>query len=387
MAVKEGINSPMSFMFTEDQKLLAESVDRFITDDYDFETRRKIIEMEGGFDRKNWDKFSELGWLALPIPEKYGGLGGSTVDAAVLLECFGRGLVVEPYQSSIILGGELLVKAGNEEQKLKVLPRLAEGTLLISLGHTEPKSRFNLAHVETTAEKKGDNFVLTGEKAVVHNAETANFFVISARTSGSKTDKDGISLFLVDRNSDGVELRSYRTIDGLRASEITLNSVTIEADCLLGDLNGGFEAILSTIDRSCILLCAEAVGAMESAVTLTVNYIKEREQFGKPIGSFQVLQHRAVEMRGAKDFARALMYRAAGVVDQSTPNERARAVSAAKVEMGRSGKLIGQEGVQLHGGMGMTDDMAIGHFFKRLTMLDVMFGNVDHHRRRFSEII
>ena len=377
----------MSFTFTEDQKLLSESADRFVLDDYNFETRRKIIGQDGGFDRDNWEKFAELGWLALPIAEEYGGLGGSTVDTAVLLESFGRGLVVEPYQSCIVLSAGLLQFAGNEEQKRQHLPSIAEGKTLLSFAHIEPTSRFNLCHIRTTATKQGDCFVVDGEKAIVHNAETADYFILSARTEGDINDENGITLFLVPSSSRGIEMRSYPTIDGLRASEISFNSVKVDKQNVLGELNKAAESIQKVVDRACVLLCAEAAGAMDTAVKLTVDYIKNREQFGQAIGSFQVLQHRAVEMLGAKDFSRALTYRAAGAIDQSNASERMRAVSAAKVEMGRSGKLIGQEGIQLHGGMGMTDDMPIGHFFKRLTMIDAIFGNVDFHRKRFAQII
>mgnify|MGYP001373413045 FL=1 len=377
----------MSFTFTEDQKLLSESANRFVLDEYDFETRRKILNQDGGFDKKNWSKFAELGWLALPIAEEYGGLGGSTVDTAVLLEALGRGLVVEPYQSSIVLGAELLQITGNEEQKKQYLPSVAEGKTLVSFAHIEPTSRFNLSHIKTKASKEGDCYVVNGEKAIVYNAETADFFIVSARTEGDVSDQAGITLFVIPSNSEGIKLRSYPTIDGLRASELTLNAVKVDQKDILGALHQAMPAIQQVVDRACVLLCAEAAGAMDTAVKLTVDYIKNREQFGQAIGSFQVLQHRAVEMLGAKDFSRALTYRAAGAMDQSNSSERARAVSAAKVEMGRSGKLIGQEGIQLHGGMGMTDDMPIGHFFKRLTMIDAIFGNVDFHRKRFAQII
>lgn len=377
----------MSFAFNEDQKLLAESVDRFILDDYNFEGRRKIMAMDGGFDKNNWKKFGDLGWLALPIPEEYGGLGGSTVDTAVLLESFGRGLVVEPYQSSIVLGAAAIVAGGRSDQKKSILGDVAEGKTLIAFAHSEPRSRFNIKHVELTATKNGGSYTLNGQKAVVHNAETADILIVSARTGGGVRDEAGITLFIVDPSAEGLEIRSYPTIDGLRASELLFNSVSIDEQSVLGDLNNGFSVLENVIDRACVLLCAEAAGAMDTAVKLTVDYIKNREQFGQPIGSFQVLQHRSVEMLGAKDFSRALTYRAAGLIDNGSLIDRSRAVSAAKVEMGTGGRLIGQEGVQMHGGMGMTEDMAIGHFFKRLTMIDALFGNVDYHRRRFAQII
>jgi alkylation response protein AidB-like acyl-CoA dehydrogenase len=376
----------MSFAFNDDQKLLAESADRFIQDDYAFETRRKIMAMDGGFSREVWSQFAELGWLALPIPEAHGGLGGSTVDTAVLMECLGRGLVLEPYLATVVLGAGAVAEAGNEAQKNAILAGVAEGATMLAFAHVEQKARFNLNHVETSAAKDGSGYVLNGAKAVVHNAETADTLVVSARTAGKATDADGVTLFLVDRAAAGVELRSYPTIDGLRASEVALKGVKVGADTVLGEVGAAMPVIETVADRASVLLCAEAAGAMDSAVKLTVEYMKTRVQFGRPIGEFQVLQHRAVEMLGAKEFSRALTYRAAGVIDGANPRVRSRAVSAAKVEMGRAGKKIGQEGVQLHGGMGMTDDMAVGHYFKRLTMIDMMFGNTDHHMRRFARL-
>jgi alkylation response protein AidB-like acyl-CoA dehydrogenase len=376
----------MSFAFNDDQKLLAESADRFVLDDYAFETRRKIMAMDGGFSRDVWAQFADLGWLALPIPEEHGGIGGSTVDTAVLLECLGRGLVVEPFHSTVVMGAGAVAAAGNDAQKGEILAAVAEGRMLLGFAHIEPRARFTLNHVETKAAKDGAGFVLNGEKAIVHNAETADKLIVSARTAGGITDMDGVTLFLVDRDADGVELRSYPTIDGLRASEVMLTNVTVGAGAVLGDVDGAMPVIETVVDRACILMCAEAAGAMDAAVKLTVEYMKGRVQFGRPIGEFQVLQHRAVEMLGAKDFSRALTYRSAGVVDVADAHERARAVSAAKVEMGKAGKKIGQDGVQLHGGMGMTDDMAVGHYFKRLTMIDMLFGNSDHHMRRFARL-
>ena len=376
----------MSFAFNEDQKLLAESADRLILNDYGIEVRRRSVASEGGFSREIWKRFAELGWLALPIPDAHGGLGGSTVDVAVLMECFGRGLVVEPFLSTVVLGADAVASAGSESQKAFVLPGVAEGRTLLAFAHVEPNARFNLQHVESTARSTSDGFVLNGAKAVVHHAESADHLVVSARTGGGITDTDGITLFLLDADAAGMTLRSYPTIDGLRASEIILDNVAVGADAVLGQIDDAMPVIERVVSRATALLCAEAVGAMDSAVRLTVEYLKTREQFGRPIGSFQALQHRAVEMLSAKDFARALTYRVAGVVDSASPRDRARAVSAAKVEIGRAGKTIGQESVQLHGGMGMTDEMAIGHYFKRLSMIDVMFGNADYHRRRFAAL-
>ena len=377
----------MSFAFNDDQKLLAESVDRFIHNDYTFEKRREVMGMEGGFSNVNWATFAELGWLALPIPAEYGGLSGNTVDTAVLLEGFGRGLVVEPYHGTVVMGAGIVSAAGSDAQKSAILPSVVDGSRQLALAHVEPRARFTLSHVETTAIKDGDSYVLNGHKAVVHNAETANIFFVSARTSGAIADPEGLTLFKVDHSAEGLSLRSYSTIDGLRASEVLLDGVRVGTEWTIGEIDGALSVIEEIADRACVLLCAEAAGAMDSAVNLTVEYMKTREQFGVPIGSFQVLQHRAVEMLGAKEYSRALTYRAAGAIDGANARDRARAASAAKVEMGRAGKQIGQEGVQLHGGMGMTDDMAVGHYFKRLTMIDALFGNTDHHKRRFASLV
>ncbi len=377
----------MSFSFNDDQKLLAESADRFIKDNYSFETRRKIMNSEDGFDREIWKKFCDLGWVALSIPEEYGGLGGTTVDLAVLQESMGKGLVLEPFFSTVVLGVAIIVKSGNTDQKLNILPKIAEGKKFLAFAHTEPRSRFNLNHVATRATRSGDGYVINGRKAVVYHAASADQIVVSARVNGSDFSPDGVTLFLVNRNTPGLFLRSYSTIDGLRASEIQFDDVSVDESSVLGEIGRAISILEAICDRACVLLCAEAAGAMDMAVKLTAEYLKSREQFGVPIGSFQVLQHRSVDMLGAKDFSRALTYRAAGVIDNGNSKDRAKAVSAAKVEMGKAGKKIGQESIQLHGGMGMTDDMSIGHYFKRLTMIDILFGNTDYHINRFAKLV
>jgi alkylation response protein AidB-like acyl-CoA dehydrogenase len=374
----------MSFAFTEDQQLLAESADRFVRDEYGFEARKKILASDDGFSREHWGKFAELGWLALPLPEEHGGIGGSAVDLAVLLECMGRGLVVEPYYATVVLGAAAVQQAGSAAQQSAILPGVAEGTTMLAFGHSEPKSRFDLAHVETAAKQDGGGWRLSGHKAVVLHAASADHIVVSARTSGAITDRDGITLFLVDPKAKGVSLRGYPTVDGLRAAEVMLSDVAVGADAVLGPVGGGADAIDAVADRALVGLSAEACGAMDAVVRQTTEYLKTREQFGAKIGSFQALQHRVVEMLAAKEFARALTYRAAGLVDTASPSERARAAAAAKAETGRAGKRIGQEAVQMHGGMGMTVDMAVGSYFKRLTMIDTAFGNAGHQLRRFA---
>jgi len=374
----------MSFAFTDDQRLLADSADRFLADRYGFDARRTAMAGEAGWSRETWQAFADMGWLALPLPEAHGGLGGSTVDTAILMERFGRHLVVEPYLASIVLGAETVARAGSDRHKAELLPAVAEGHLLLALAHGEPTSRFDLARIAATATRDGAGWRLSGHKAVVHHAQSADRLVVSARTAGAGTDRDGITLFLVPAHADGVTLRPYPTVDGLRAAEVLLDDVAVADDQVLGDVGGGLAVVEAVVDRALVLLSAEAVGAMEATVSLTAGYLKTREQFDRPLGSFQVLQHRLVDMLAAREFAHALCYRAAGAMDDTTGTERARAAAAIKSETGRAGKRIGQDAIQMHGGMGMTDDMAVGHYFKRLTMIDVQYGNAAHHLRRFA---
>lgn len=373
----------MSFAFSEDQLLLAESAGRFLADKYGFDARRAALRSEAGWRRETWRAFAELGWLALPLPEAHGGLGGSTVDAAVLMEAFGRHLVVEPYLATIVLGAEAVARAGSEAQKAAILPAVAEGGMLLALAHGEPDSRFDLHRVAATAARDGAGWRLSGHKAVALHADCADRLVVSARTAGGAADRDGITLFLVDPGAGGVARRGYPTVDGLRAAEVILDRAPAEA---LGPVGGGLAVVEAVVDRAMVLLAAEAVGAMDATVTLTRDYLKTREQFGRPLSSFQVLQHRMVDMLQAQRFAHALCYRAAGAMDATEGMERSRAAAAIKAEAGRAARRIGQEAIQLHGGMGMTDDMAVGHYFKRMTMIDMQFGNAAHHLRRFAAL-
>ncbi|EDP66071.1 acyl-CoA dehydrogenase [alpha proteobacterium BAL199] len=374
----------MSFAFTEDQQLLADSAARFLADKYGFDARRTVMAAENGWSREMWRAFADLGWLALPLPEAHGGLGGSTVDLAVLMEHFGRHLVVEPYLATVVLGAEAIARSGSETQQAEILPQVAEGKLTLAFAHGEPTGRFDLARIAATATRRGDGWVLSGHKAVVLHAQTADRLIVSARTSGEITDRDGIALFLVDPKVAGVTLRPYPTVDGLRAADVILDDAIVPDSAVLGEVGAALPVIEQVVDRALVALSAEAVGAMDATIALTGEYLKTRQQFGRPLASFQVLQHRMVEMLSAKEFARALCYRAAGAMDDTTGVERARAAAALKSETGRAGKRIGQDAVQLHGGMGMTDDMAVGHYFKRMTMIDVQFGNAAYHLRRFA---
>jgi alkylation response protein AidB-like acyl-CoA dehydrogenase len=374
----------MDFTFTAEQKLLKENVERFVANEYSFDRRRAWAQSQAGFSRENWMKFAELGWLSVGVAEEYGGLGGSAVEQAILMEAFGRGLVIEPYLTTTVLGSALLHHGGSPQQKQKFLPAIAAGKSMIAFGFAERQSRYNLADVTTTAHKNGDGFVLNGNKSVVFNAPSADTIVVSARTAGTSRDEHGVSLFLVERQTPGVVLREYATVDGGRAAELSLNDVHVGADAVLGELDGAFPVIERVIDGGIVAICAEAVGIMATLCEVTLDYLKTRQQFGRSIGDFQVLQHRMVDMYVACELSRSMAYMAAVKLDDACATERRRAVSAAKVQIGRAGRFVGQQAVQLHGAMGMTDELAVGHYFKRLTMIDSTFGDADYHLQRFA---
>ncbi|MCW5772237.1 MAG: acyl-CoA dehydrogenase family protein [Rhodospirillaceae bacterium] len=372
----------MSFAFTDEQKLLADSVARFVAKDYPFEARRKLATGEEGWSRAHWRQFADLGWLAAPFSEEAGGLGGGPVEAAIVMEGFGKGLVVEPYLPSVILGGTLLASGGRRD----LLAGVIEGSVQVSLAWVEPGARFDLAHVATKAERRGGGFVLSGQKGVAFNAATADWIVVPARTAGAVAERQGITLFLVAKGAKGLSLRPYTTIDGLRAAEVTLDGVETAPEHVLGEVDWGHPLLDAAIDRGIAAVCAEAAGIMAQIVALTRDYLKTRKQFGVPLASFQVLQHRAVDMYVASEQAQSMAYRAAVLADAREPSERARGVSAAKAWIGRAGRKLGQEAIQLHGGMGMTEEMPVSHYFKRLTMIDTLFGDRRFHRRRFAAL-
>jgi alkylation response protein AidB-like acyl-CoA dehydrogenase len=376
----------MDFSLNEEQRLLGESVERFLEKEYSFEKRRGLLASELGYSRANWARFAELGWLGIATPEALGGLGGGAVESAIVMEALGRHLVLEPYFSSIILGASLLRQAGAGCAPL--LAELAGGRLMLALAHTEPKARFELAHVETRAERAGGGFKLSGYKAVVLDAPSADRLIVSARSAGGIAETSGITLFLVPASAAGVTMVPYRTSSGGRAAELRLAAVAVEPEVILGPLDGGYVLLARTAEEALAALAAEAAGAMAALLDMTRDYLKTRKQFGVPIGSFQVLQHRLVDMFTAHELARATSEAAARILDdaQSAPTYRARAAAAAKVQAGRAGRLVGEDAVQLHGGMGMTDELAVGHYFKRLATIDVLFGNADHHQRRFAAL-
>ena len=376
----------MDFTLSDEQKLLKDSVDRFVAEKYGLDVRRALVASEDGFGRENWKTFAELGWLAIPFAEASGGLGGGPIEVMVLMEAFGRGLVVEPFISTILTGASLVEALGDEEQKVAILPNVIQGKKLITFAHVEPQARFTLSDIMTTATADGGGYRISGHKAVVFGGDSANHLIVSARTSGDQRDENGISLFLVDAKAEGVTRRSYGTVDGLRAADVALKDVLVGPEALLGEEGDTFATIESVVDRATAAVCAEAVGVMDSLHEQTLEYLNTREQFGVKLGKFQALQHRSVDMFVACQEARTMTYVATLSLDKPR-TERIRAVSAAKSHIGRAGRLVGQEAVQLHGGMGMTDELAVGHYFKRLTMIDTLFGNMDHHLERFAAAV
>jgi alkylation response protein AidB-like acyl-CoA dehydrogenase len=374
----------MDFIFSEEQQQLRDSLQRFISKEYGFEVRKAIIASKSGYSEKVWAQFADMGLLGAAFAEAYSGFGGSAVDTMLIMTELGRGIVVEPYLSTVVLGGGLVDLAGSEVQKQAVLPKVAEGKLLLAAALGEPNSRFELNCVATTARRDGTGYVLDGHKAVVLHGENANRLIVSARTAGAMRDAKGISLFLVDAKTAGVQVQGYRTIDGMRAAEIKFANVKLGADCVLGKVDEALPLLERAADFAVSALCAEAVGAMEALNAATFEYLKTRQQFGRPIGSFQALQHRAVDMFIHCEQSRSMAYLASVKVQSQDANERKRTVSAAKIQIGRSGRTILQEAIQLHGGMGVSNELAAGHYAKRLAMINATLGDVDYHAERFA---
>lgn len=375
----------MDFSYSEEQQMLRDSIAKFINQDYDFDTRQKIVASESGYSKENWKLFAELGWLMVPFKEEDGGLGGTAADLVGLMEELGKGIVVEPILPTVILGGGIIAEAGNAQQKEELLSTLMEGKLQLAFAFAEPQSRYNLADVATKAEKNGDNYKVNGHKAVVLNAGNADKIIVAVRTSGDQRDENGISLLIVDADAAGIEKRAYETVDGHQAAEVTFNDVTVPAANLLGEEGKALPAIQKVIDRAALAVAAEAVGAMEVTYKKTVEYTKTRKQFGVPISSFQALQHRMAEMFIEHEQAKSIMLMAAMQSDAAGGVDQ-KAISAAKSRIGRAARLVGQEAVQLHGGIGVTEELDVGHYFKRLTTIQFIFGSTDWHTQRFAEL-
>lgn len=400
----------MDFSLTEEQTLLADSVTRFIDNEYRFEERQRIAASEEGYSRAMWQSFSELGWTAMPFPETDGGLGGGAVETALLMEAFGRGLVLEPFLPTVVLAGGVLKRCATPSQKERWLLPLIDGKLQAALAFTEPQSRFDPLDIVTTATADGDDFVIVGRKAVVPNGRAADLLVIPARTKapngasitsvggvggtsvgGAAIGVDGgvngtpITLFAVAADASGVQRRGYRTVDGHNAAEIALDHVRVPADSVLGPVGGGAEVLLDVLCDGTLAVCAEAFGILRALQEKTVDYTKNRIQFSVPIASFQALQHRMVDMFIEREQIRSLLTWSVMLSAADVPETR-RAVSALKYQIGTTGRLIAQEAVQLHGGMGVTWELDIAHYFKRFSAIEILFGNADYHLDRFRQL-
>jgi pimeloyl-CoA dehydrogenase small subunit len=369
----------MDFDLTEEQRLLQESVGKLIADEYDFEKRKAYAKEPVGYSSERWAHYAELGLLGLPFPERLGGSGGTPVETMIVMEAFGRGLVLEPYLATVILAGGLLRLAGSPSQRQELIPAIATGKLRLAFAYAERQSRYDLADIAVTARAVGGGYVLTGQKGVVLHGDSADRLIVSARTAGGQREAEGVSLFLVDPRAEGVSVQGYPTVDGLRAAEIGFRDVKLGADALVGAKDHALPVISRVTDGAIAALAAEAVGAMTAMHELTIEYLKTRRQFGVPIGSFQALQHRAVDMLVALEQARSMAYLATMMADAEDAAERRRMISAAKVQIGRSARFVGQQAIQLHGGIGMTMEYRVGHYFKRASMIDTLFGDADHH--------
>jgi alkylation response protein AidB-like acyl-CoA dehydrogenase len=374
----------MDIEFTDEQSLLQESVQKMLRDRYDFAARQKIAHSEEGWSRKRWEEFAELGLLAAPFSEAVGGLGQGPLATLIIMEEFGRRLVVEPFFETIVIAGGLLEEAGSEAQKQHYIPDIMSGMAIWTLAASESKSRYDLNIVATRAEQRGDAFVLHGAKSAVMAAPWADKLIVSARTSGEEGDPSGISLFIVDRQSPNLHLQSFKTLDGRRAAEIVFEGVSVPAENLLGTESQGLELLERCRDRAIAALGAEAVGAMSELNEVTLEYSKTRKQFGIPIGSFQVLQHRMADMFIAQQEATAITY----LLNVSLMHEesgQSQLASAVKAKVGEAARFIGEQAIQIHGGMGMTDELSAGHYFKRLSAINILFGDATYHLLKYAK--
>lgn len=370
----------MNFTHTEERQMLADMAGRLVRDQYPIDKRHDNAKSDDGFSREAWAQMAELGLIGALFSEDAGGFGGAGFDIAVVFEELGRGLVVEPFLANMLAGTALT--HGSEAQK-EILEGVIDGATLLAFAHGEPTSRYTVAHVDTAATKSGDGYVLNGNKAVVISGDTADHLVVSARTSGSAADADGISLFLVPVDADGVHVRGYPTIDGYRAAEIALKDVAVPADALIGGEGEAFAIIQDIQARGTLAVCAEALGAIEVGIDLTLDYLKTRKQFGVPIGKFQALQHRMADMMTEREQIRSAVINAAGSLGE---DDRDWNISALKNLVGRSGRVIAEEVIQMHGGIAMTWEYAAGHYSKRIIMIDHMFGDVDHHLEQIIKL-
>jgi pimeloyl-CoA dehydrogenase small subunit len=375
----------MDFDLTEEQRLLRDSVERLLADRYGFDKRRTYLAEPEGWSRGLWARYAELGLLALPFPEEFGGFGGGPIEVMLVMEAFGRVLALEPYLATVVLGGTALQLAGNEEQKSAILPQIAEGSMILGFAHGEWQARYDLSDVLTTAKPKGAGWVLDGAKSVILHGDSAQQLVLSARNAGERDDPDGITLFIVNAAANGIARRGYPMRDGTRAAEISLSGVEVGEDAVLGEVGAAFPVIERVVEAGIAATAAEAVGAMEAMQAMTLEYLKTRQQFGRPIGDNQALQHRATEMLMELERGRSMAMLAAMMVDEPDAAERAHNIAMAKVGVGQASKFVSQNAIQLHGGIGMTEEYAVGHYFRRCMVIEHTFGDTAHHLSRLAE--
>jgi alkylation response protein AidB-like acyl-CoA dehydrogenase len=369
----------MDFALVEEEQMLADVVSRFVEKEYAFEARRSLAATARGWSDAHWATLAEMGVLALNVPQEYGGLGAGPVETMLVMQAFGRGLVLEPFLSSAVLGATLIARAAHASRKAEMLAGIADGSLKTALATLEPGARFDLWNIAMTAEPTRGGFLLTGRKGVVLHGDSADMLLVSARTSGEQADRHGITLFAVDAHAAGVEVKGFPALDGQRVAEVFLERVHVDAQAVIGAVDQGYPLLEWTVDQGIFAICAEAVGAMSHLIDLTFDYLRTRKQFGSPIGKFQALQHRAADMLTALEQAKSIVYFAAAKLGDGDDEAGHRAVTAAKALIGKSARFVAQQAVQLHGGMGMTDELAVGWYVKRLTCIDMTWGNTEHH--------
>jgi pimeloyl-CoA dehydrogenase small subunit len=377
----------MDFTLSDEQRLLKDSVERLLADRYAFAQRKNHLKEPNGWSAALWSQYAELGLLGLPFAEEYGGFGGGAVEIMLVMEAFGRAMVVEPYLATVVLGGTAIRLGGTDAQKSALLPAIAEGRMKLAFAHGERQARYDVTDVMTTAQRSGQNWVLDGAKSVVTHGDCADKLIVSARNAGERDADQGITLFLVDANANGVARRGYTMRDEQRAAEVSLSGVQFSHDDVLGEVGAGLRIIRRIIEAGIAATAAESVGAMEALHAMTLEYSRTREQFGKPIGTYQVVQHRLAEMLMSLEQGRSMAMLAAMMVDEPDANEREHNIAMAKVGIGQAGRFVSQNAVQLHGGIGMTEELAVGHYFRRCMVIERLFGDTAHYLARLAESV
>jgi len=377
----------MDFDLSDEQRLLKDTVTRLMADRYAFDQRKQYLKTPEGYSTTVWSQYADLGLLGLPFGEEHGGFGGGAQEIMLIMQAFGHALVLEPYFATVVLGGTALQRAGSDAQKSAVLPAIAEGRMKLAFAHSERQARYDLADVMTTAKRSGNGWVLDGAKSVVIHGDSADKLVVSARTSGERYDEEGVTLFLLDANAPGVARRGYATRDELRAADIALGNVQVGDGDVLGEVGKGLTVVQRVVETGIAATAAESVGAMEAMHSMTLEYSKTREQFGKPIGSYQVVQHRLADMFMTMEQGRSMAMLATMMVDHTDDAERAHRMAMAKVGVGQAGRYVSQSAIQMHGGIGMTEEYAVGHYFRRCMVIERFFGDTAYYLQKLADAV